>query len=183
MRTLSLDASTTHIGWSVFDEDDLITYGLIEAEKKMTWRERIGHFSPMLKEVVKKNKIDMVIQEDVPKMNKGGAMTLIQLGAVQGMSISLFSSLGIPIQFIEVGTWRKNIGISTGDKSRESKKIKSIEMANKLFGLDLPINYTKGGNYKEEGSDDISDSILLYCSTRNKYKVQPKTFGKRKARV
>ena len=54
MKTLSLDASTTHIGWSVFDEDDLITYGLIEAEKKMTWRERIGHFSPMLKEVVKK---------------------------------------------------------------------------------------------------------------------------------
>jgi hypothetical protein len=96
------------------------------------------------------------------------------------MSISLFSSLGIPIQFIEVGTWRKNIGISTGDKSREAKKIKSIEMANKLFGLDLPINYTKGGNYKEEGSDDISDSILLYCSTRNKYKVKTTTFGKKK---
>lgn len=182
MRTLSLDASTTHIGWSVFDEDDLIDYGLLEAKSKMGWRERVQNFAPMLYDIAKHYNVEMAMQEDVPKMNKGGAMTLIQLGAVQGMAITTFGLLHIPIQFIEVGTWRKNIGISTGDKNREAKKIKSIEKANELFNLSLPINYTKGGNYKEEGSDDISDSILLYCSTRNKYKVQPKSFGKKKER-
>ena len=29
MRTISLDASTTHIGWSVWDDDELVDYGLL----------------------------------------------------------------------------------------------------------------------------------------------------------
>ena len=30
MRTISLDASTTHIGWSVWDDDELVDYGPIQ---------------------------------------------------------------------------------------------------------------------------------------------------------
>jgi Holliday junction resolvasome RuvABC endonuclease subunit len=180
MITLSIDGSTTHIGWSVFDEDDLIDYGVLEVKGKSEWRERIKYFTPLIAQIARKYEVNYVIQEDVPKMKKGGLMTLIQLGAVQGMTLTICSMLNIPTQFIEVGTWRHNIGINTGDKSREAKKIKSIQKANELFDLNLPINYTKGGNYKEEGSDDISDSILLYCSTRNKYKVKTTTFGKKK---
>ena len=53
-------------------------------------------------------------------------------------------------------------------------KIKRNEKTNKLFNLDLPIVYTKGGNFKETGSDDMSDSILLYASTREKYRKKTK---------
>jgi len=43
-------------------------------------------------------------------------------------------------------------------------------MANELFGLNLVCTYTKGGNYNEKKSDDdISDCLLLYASTREKY--------------
>ena len=45
-------------------------------------------------------------------------------------------------------------------------------------GSDVKIEFTSGGNYKPCGSDDISDSILLYASTRDKYKVKLKSFGK-----
>ena len=86
---------------------------------------------------------------------------------------------GIEIEYINVGTWRKNIGIGDGDKQRDSKKVRSIQKANELFGLKLPCLFTKGGNYKPCGSDDISDSILIYASTRDKYKVQEKKFGRR----
>ena len=54
---------------------------------------------------------------------------------------------------------------------------KIIKKANELFGLELPIEYTSGGNYKETGSDDISDAILLGASKLDKYKN--KGFGKR----
>lgn len=84
----------------------------------------------------------------------------------------------IPIQFVEVGTWRKNIGISCGNKDRTNMKIKSIEKANELFNINMKVPYTKNGNFKEDGTDDICDAILIYASTRDKYKCT-KTFGRR----
>lgn len=180
MRTISLDASTTHIGWSVWDEDTLIDYGLLTpTEKNLEWRDRISNFIPQLMDLYNQYKPNRAIQEDVPKIvHKGqgsgvsAIKTAIMLGAIQGMSVGLFTSVDVPIEFKEVGTWRHDIGINTGDKNRASKKIRSIEKANELFDTNLPIEYTKGGNFKETGSDDISDSILLYASTREKYKIK-----------
>ena len=57
------------------------------------------------------------------------------------------------MNFIAVGTWRKNIGISTGEKDRDSKKIASLEKANELFGLNLNMAYTRTGKYCSERSD------------------------------
>jgi hypothetical protein len=108
----------------------------------------------------------------------GGALVLIELAYVQGL-LSSIETKYCDIEYIAVGTWRKNIGINSGqDQRRNAKKIKSIEKANELFNLDLPLEFTSTGNYKENGSDDIADSILLYCSTRDKYKVKGKSFGK-----
>lgn len=182
MRTISLDASTTHIGWSVWDDDDLVDYGLLTpTNKKLDWRERIQDFVPQIMALNAKFKPNKAIQEDVPKVvhrGKGNGIgaikTAIMLGAVQGMSISVFTACNIPIEFKEVGTWRSDIGILKGAKDRESQKVYSIEMANKLFNVGLVAEYTKGGNFKETGADDQSDSILLYASTRDKYKVKNK---------
>ena len=42
MRYISLDASTTAIGWSIFDEDNLVNYGkLTPDDEKTPWRNRI----------------------------------------------------------------------------------------------------------------------------------------------
>ena len=84
------------------------------------------------------------------------------------------------MEFIPVSTWRKNIGILVGKKDRDTKKIMSINKANELFGINLNCVMTKGGNYNlDKSDDDISDSILLYASTRDKYKNKPTTFGRR----
>ena len=108
----------------------------------------------------------------------GGVMTAIQLGYAQGV-YSVIEQVYCEIEYIDVGTWRKNIGINDGkDQRRNAKKIKSIEKANELFGLNLPIEFTQGGNYKSNGSDDISDAILIYSSTRDKYKKKLKSFGR-----
>ena len=176
---LSLDASTTCIGWAVFEEDNLIEYGRIEpTEKGLDWRDRVHNLLPQLEELILKYNPTDIYQEDVPMGGVGGAMIIAQLNYLQGV-LSVIERLYSNIQYINVGTWRKNIGINNGkDQRRNAKKIKSIEKANELFNLDLPLEFTSSGNYKENGSDDIADSILLYCSTRDKYKVKGKSFGK-----
>ena len=176
---LSLDASTTCIGWSVFEEDNLIKYGRIEpTEKGLDWRDRVHNLLPQLEQLILEYKPTMIYQEDVPMGGVGGSMIIAQLNYLQGV-LSVIERLYSNVQYINVGTWRKNIGINSGqDQRRNAKKIKSIEKANELFNLNLPLEFTSSGNYKENGSDDISDSILLYCSTSDKYNVKGKSFGK-----
>ena len=176
---LSLDASTTCIGWAIFEEDNLIEYGRIEpTEKGLDWRDRVHNLLPQLEQLILKYNPIEIYQEDVPMGGAGGAMIIAQLNYLQGV-LSVIERKYCNIQYINVGTWRKNIGINSGqDQRRNAKKIKSIEKANELFNLDLPLEFTSAGNYKENGSDDIADSILLYCSTRDKYKVKGKSFGK-----
>jgi hypothetical protein len=176
---LSLDCSTTAIGWAVFDNDNLIECGrLTPTEKDLEWRDRVHNLLPQLEQLIIKYKPTKIYQEDVPMGGAGGALVLIELAYVQGL-LSSIETKYCDIEYIAVGTWRKNIGINSGqDQRRNAKKIKSIEKANELFNLDLPLEFTSTGNYKENGSDDIADSILLYCSTRDKYKVKGKSFGK-----
>lgn len=177
---LSLDCSTTCIGWAVFEGDDLIEYGKLEPTvAKLDWKSRIENLLPQVDELIDKYKPTKIYQEQVPMGGKGGNLVLSQLFYLQG-ALSVVESIinKIPVEYIEVATWRHNVNISSGDKHRDSKKIKSIEKANELFGLNLAYELTKGGNYKS-GDDDCSDAILIYASTREKYR-KPLVFGKRR---
>ena len=179
MKFISLDCSTTCIGWAVFEEDNLIQYGRLEpTEKGLDWQDRVHNLLPQLEQLILKYKPTTIYQEDVPMGGTGGALILSQLNYLKG-ALSVVIRKYCNIEYIGVGTWRKNIGINDGkDQRRNAKKIKSVEKANELFDLNLPLEFTSGGNYKENGSDDISDSILLYCSLCDKYKVKVKSFGK-----
>lgn len=183
MTVLSIDASTTCIGWSVFEDDTLIKCGKIKPTiDTPNWRERIQNLIPQVQILIDKYKPKKMYAEDVPLIGKKAKLTLVQLGAVQGFLIGLCGANGLLMEFVPVGTWRKNIGISKGETDRDSMKIKSIYKANELFGLDLKCVFTKGGNYNgDKSDDDIADSINVYASTRNKYKI--KTFGRKGSNV
>ena len=179
MVGIGLDASTSCIGWSVFKDDKLINHGMIKTKNSMdNWRDRIQFFIPELQQLIDKYHPSIFIVEDVPLMNKQ-MITLVQLGAVQGMLLSICEQNNIKIQCVHVNAWRKNIGISDGDKNRDNKKIRSIEKANELFGLELPCVFTKFGNYNALKSADYeADAILVYASTLDRYKVK-KGIGRR----
>lgn len=180
---LSLDASTTHIGWAIFEEDDLIDYGRIIPNEKLEWRARIQESSKSLIEIINKYKLSKIYAEDIPLMNKQMS-TLVQLGCCQGLILTLSSAYNIPIEFVSVSTWRKNIGLFDGTekgKERDEMKIKSIRKANELFNINLPLEFTNNGNFSpRKSNDDTADAILLYCSTRDKYRIKQKSFGKGK---
>lgn len=181
---MSIDASSTCIGWSIFEDDDLITYGkILPTIKDLDWRERLQDFIPQLHEIMKAYKPKKMYIEDVPLMKKGGLNTLVILGAIQGMLLGICCSHSVDVEFIPVATWRKNIGLFDGTaegKERNMLKQHSIEKANKLFGLDLV--YVSPSSKKND--DDISDSILIYSSTRPKYQsIQQEIKHGRKAKV
>lgn len=178
MVSISLDASSSCIGWSVFDDDELVDYGKLTPDSSCEgYREKIINLIPQLHIVMKKYMPKMAYIEDVPLSTSGGIKTAIILGAVQGAILGITSSHNIQTNFISVATWRKNIGLFDGTlkgKERAVLKQHSVERANELFGLDL-VYKSPSSKYND---DDISDSILLYASTRDKYKI--KTFPKRK---
>ena len=173
MIGIGLDASTSCIGWSVFNNDKLVNHGMIKTESSMdSWRDRIQFFIPKLQELINKYHPSIFVVEDVPLINKQ-MITLVQLGAVQGMLLSICAQNNIEIKFVHVNTWRKDIGISDGDKNRDNKKIRSIEKANEIFNLELPCVFTKFGNYNAlKSADDEADAILVYASTLDKYRVK-----------
>lgn len=180
MTYLSIDASTTCIGWAVFEDDNLLDYGRLEpTESGLDWMDRVHNLLPQLEQLILKYKPNKIYQEDVPMGGSGGMLILSQLNFLKGSTFVIERKYCNDIEYIGVGAWRKAIGINDGkDQRRDAKKIKSIEKANELFNLNLPITYTSGGNYKSVGMDDLSDAILLFCSTRDKYKVKTKSFGK-----
>ena len=58
MRTISLDMSTTCIGISVWNNDKLLYYTKIKANKKDKWFQRVSYFYEPLKKIIEKYKIE-----------------------------------------------------------------------------------------------------------------------------
>lgn len=174
MKCLSIDTSSTCIGWALWNDDKLLQCGKIKpTDENAHWRERIKSLLPQLDKIIKDNKPKKVYCEDVPLMIKGGKSTLVVLGAVQGSILGLCASNDIIIEFISVSHWRSRIGLYNGTekgKERDNLKVASINLANELFNADLKCVLTKTGRYNEKKSDDdIADSILLYASNFDKY--------------
>lgn len=168
MITMGLDLSTRSTGYSVFDNLHLLDYGVIKAHET-DWRERLYHQSEELSNILDKYKPECVYIEDVPLSLNGGAKILLMLGAMQGIVYGLGSSKNIAMKFVQPSVWRSPMGLYDGTKqgkNRNALKKKSVEIANKLFNLNLI--------YKSPTSkfncDDISDAILLcYSQIKNRY--------------
>ena len=172
MVNMGIDASSTCIGWSVFQNNKLIDYGkILPYDNKSDWQNRLKSMSQEISYIIDKYSPNKVYVEDVPLMKKGGMKTLVILGAVQGFLIGIFNSRHIDVEFISVSTWRKEIGLFTGNKEglkREEMKQKSIEYSNNTFGIEL--KWVSPSSKKND--DDIADAINICWS-----QIKPKERG------
>ena len=172
MIVMGIDASTTSTGWCIFEDRNLIAYGVIKP-KGADWRDRLVHQGPELAKVIRQYNPEKIIMEDVP-LKHGNSKVLVVLGAVQGFIYGLTASFDVPIQFLLPSEWRSPLGLFDGTKEgtkRAELKRKSIEKANKLFNLNLTWK-SPNSKYNE---DDISDAILIAYS-----QVGKRRFGKPK---
>lgn len=161
-KTLGLDMSSNKSGYALFDDKKLITYGLWEPKDKMEWRDRVIYMGEQLDDFLKANKIDQVYCEDVPLMMKN-PQTLKILCALQGVLMGVCVANNVKVTFISVSTWRSALGLfdkTQKGKERDEMKQKSIEMANKIFGLNL-VYKSPSSKFNQE---DEADAILVAYS-------------------
>lgn len=158
MTIIGIDASTTHTGYGVFINKELVDYGCIEPVGK-NWRDRLVNEGPELSALFNKYKPDKIYMENVPLFGRQ-METLVILGAVQGFIIGIAASMNIPIEFLMPSEWRHDMGLFDGTRSGTQKyamKEKSVAMANELFGLGL--RWVKPKSLKNQ--DDIAEGILI----------------------
>lgn len=171
MITMGVDGSTKSTGYSVFKDKELIAYGVIKAEDE-DWRKRIAIQGPQLAKLLANYRPDKIYMEDVP-LKAQNPLTLVQLGAVQGFFYGLSATFETPIVFIKPSNWRSPMGLFDGTRDgtkRVEMKRKSIEKANKLFGLDL-IWKSPSSKFNE---DDIADAVLVaYSQIKGKHVGKP----------
>ena len=155
-----LDLSTSCSGYSMFEDERLIAYGAIRP-KGADWRDRIMDETMQLAHLFREFNPDKIYVEDVPR--KPGANTLLKLGAVHGMILSLCAGFKLKPIFLLPNEWRRKLGLYDGTREglkREVLKEKAVNMANGVFGLELQWC----GPTSKKSDDDIAEAILIAYS-------------------
>jgi len=181
---LSLDISSSTIGWSLFRINDnkiiLDKFGHIKppskaaAEKKsLGLSYRLSEISKSAKELLKKTDPDTVVVEDYAKRfsrGRSSANTIIILATVnEVISLECFNKLGKEVFRMPVSRIRKILK----DKYKEQSldKDENLLLMNGLFGS-FSTKLNRAGNIKKECYDE-ADALaagLAFCIDRLKDK-------------
>lgn len=140
MKILSLDLSTKSSGYAVFENDKLISYGVMKStEKNLLVRGNyMAEYTRLLCE--KHGKFDFVVIEDLKVLSNQS--TLVKLAQVQGMVLRELKEQ--EVKFIMPTVWRKEFKLNG---KRAEAKVKAIELCKEL-------------GYEVECDDD-AEAILL----------------------
>lgn len=111
MRLLSLDMSTKKTGWAVFNDNKLEVYNLIEVNDKDI-SERIVKMFVHIQELIKSNKIDCVVCEDVPVSTHSNLKVGKDLCVLQGCLVALAYLHGVKLYRLTPTEWRASIGLN-----------------------------------------------------------------------
>lgn len=158
MKTVGFDMATHKTGWCVIDGNELIDYGLIQADKKQKdFRKRIVEIFSEIEKIIKRYKPDEIVIEEVPIYNEAGSYLLV----MQGYMVAICNKYSKPLYLYRPNEWRKKLNI-IGNNGKEALKKnqvkgKTVAWANKKFGLNL-VFYEKDTK-AHISDDDIADAI------------------------
>lgn len=145
IRILSLDGATNKTGYAIYDDKELIKYGIIDLSDIDDITERINTMKHLIMKIIDEFKINKIIIEDIQQQygNVKGFKTLAKL---QGVVLDALFEKDMPIELIISTTWKSRIGINTRLK-REIQKQLTIEFVKNKFSI--------------EASEDECDAISM----------------------
>lgn len=163
MKVLSLDLSTKSTGWCIFENQELIDYGLITASSTDVIN-RIQKITNSLRDIINKHsKIDEVIMEEVrPQGTQYGVGNQHTQKVLMWLQASVVFMLHDDFKINEIkylypNEWRAACGIRTGKGiKRNSLKVADIEFIKE--------------NYNLQVNDDIADAIGIGHAYTHKIK-------------
>ena len=155
MRLLSLDLSTKSSGWCVGQDGNLESHGCISASSRDVIK-RIIKMRDQLSEIVKNNKIDKIIMEEVrPEYNSHTNKVLMWLQAV--IVVAAYEvNPKIEYEFIGASEWRAALKIKQGrGVKRQALKPQDIQYVESKYGLKV--------------NDDEADAICIFDAYWEKF--------------
>lgn len=149
MIIMGLDISTQATGWSVFNDNQLMDYGVILASSTNVYN-RIEKITAELEELVKKYSPNYILAEEpLPVFSGHNINTYRMLTFCHGSICLMLNRYRLDMHLSTSSAWRKKVGIKTGrNVTRTELKKQSIAKAKELFNID-----TK--------SDDLAEGVLI----------------------
>lgn len=114
MNILGLDLSTKKTGWSLFNDGQLDSYGVISCDHKDT-RVRTLTIRDGIKNLIARHSIDRVVVEEL-KVGFGAGTsnfnTVVTLAVLQGCVLGLCIDSGVEFITYDPSVWRRLTGIN-----------------------------------------------------------------------
>ena len=155
MRLLSLDLSTKSSGWCVGQDGNLESHGCISASSRDVIK-RIIKMRDQLSKLIKNNKIDKIIMEEVrPEYNSHTNKVLMWLQAVMVVATYQIDS-NIEYEFVGASEWRAALKIKQGrGVKRQALKPQDIQYVEIKYHLSV--------------NDDEADAICIFDAYWQKF--------------
>ena len=155
MRILSLDLSTKSSGWCIGQNGSLETHGCITASSRDVIK-RIIKMRDQLSKIIKNNKIDKIIMEEVrPEYNSHTNKVLMWLQAVIVIAAYEIDS-NIEYQFVGASEWRAALKIKQGRGiKRQTLKPQDIQYVQNKYNIQV--------------NDDQADAICIFDAYWQKF--------------
>jgi Holliday junction resolvasome RuvABC endonuclease subunit len=146
VKTLSLDQSLNGCAFSYFIDSQLIHHGKIDTSHLSHYIDKIVYIRDTVSKLIAKHKIDILVIEDVYMFKNVEVYRKLSLlhGTLQILAYEKGIYFVTPVAY----EWKNGVGIRIGKTKRSYQKLKSVEIVNKVFALNID-------------DDDIADAICI----------------------
>lgn len=136
MVTLAFDQSTAVTGFSVWNNETLFDYGIIDLHKNDNTDERIKDMTNRISDIIQKYSPDSVVIEEVAQQSNAKVLKI--LARLQGAILYMCMLRSIPCSIIEPAKWRSKIGLTVGPHIKRSDlKHQAIQHVKEKYNLDV----------------------------------------------
>lgn len=150
-RVIGLDQASNITGWSIYEDNKLISYGIFETTKK-DYISRINEIKMWLASMIQKWTPDFVEIEDIQLQTfqvngktTEAVSTYKKLAILYGVIMEFMYEQGIPCESIGPSAWRKFNGVK--GRSRADQKASAQQIVKNLYDISV--------------SNDVADAILI----------------------
>lgn len=144
MKLCCLDQSTKKTGYSIWNNGNLLKYGVIDVDESLGSLDRVCEMYEAVKKLIKAEKPDFVCIEDTQFQKN--PKVLKRLSQMQGAIFAILIEEDIGFYIIEPSAWKSYVEIKS--KKREDQKKETIEFVKKTYSI-------------KEPTEDEADSIAI----------------------
>jgi len=138
-RVLALDAATVVTGYSIYDNQKLVSFGTYKVDKNLPTEERINKMKKWLISVIEECQPDFIGLENIQLQSFGKGQFQVEmyrtLANLQGVLVDTIFEACIDHDLVYSTTWRNYCNVGD-DKGRENKKKAAQDKVKLWYGQD-----------------------------------------------